>query len=407
VLRLGGATACARRCALTLWLAGACGLVLTTDAPALTLQLVFPDGQPMTYGSACTGAGCLARGTNIAATDASGTVALADSADRRVEYRRDGIDLAQAPPGTVTGVVGDVGAGTTVTLPWMLAGSDAAVDAGESELVAGMNAERLANGLAPAVLSPRLSTAADLQATWLGGSGLGLPLPLLSHLGPYASTLAFRLAEVSFPEPSSGSEIEAAGLTPAQAVATWVASAPHRAVLLAQAPPLIGVARVGNVIVVDAHPACRGCQPSPPTGATAGGTAGALVPAGVAPSPAQATTTSRRPGASPLTGSSSSSSSSGTSSCRAERLTTRRLRTLHGRLRLRVSVACLRSGATYTLSVLQRPSRSILRTRRIKAAGAIILSLRPSRTTRSLGIKLKRNGRAVAARTISPLPARR
>jgi hypothetical protein len=392
---LGTAQACARRTALTLWLACACGLALTTDASALTLKLVFPDGQPMTYGSACSGAGCLARGIGAVATDATGTIVLPASADRRVEYRRDGIDLAQAVPGTVAGVVDDVGPGATVVLPRILGGSAPEIDAGESEIVAGMNAERAARGLAPTVLSPRLSAAADMHATWLAGGVIGLALPELSHLGPYASTLAFRLGEVSFPEPTSGSEMEAAGLSPAQAVTTWMASPPHRAVLLAQDAPLIGVARVGSVIVVDGHPPCSGCQAPPPTGAAAG----ALLPAGVLPAPAQPTT--RKSGPSSLTGSSASGS------CRAERVSVRRLRTLHGRLRLRVGVSCLRSGAVYSLSVLQRPSRSVLRTRRIRAAGAIILSLRPSRTTRSLGIKLKRNGRAVVARSVSPLPVRR
>jgi hypothetical protein len=122
--------------------------------------------------------------------------------------------------------------------------------------------------------------------------------------------------------------------------------------------------------------------------------------------PAPAATAHAKPGAA-TRGGGSSGSGGASSSCRAERLTVRRLRALHGRLRLRVGVQCLRSGATYRLSVLQRPSRSILRTRRVRAAGAMTLSLRPSRTTRSLRIKLKRNGRAVAERSVSRLPPRR
>ena len=44
-------------------------------------------------------------------------------------------------------------------------------------------------------------------------SAVGLLLPTLSHDGPFASTLAFRLGEVSFPEPANSAEIVAAGAT--------------------------------------------------------------------------------------------------------------------------------------------------------------------------------------------------
>ncbi|MEY2442836.1 MAG: hypothetical protein QOJ46_2262, partial [bacterium] len=58
-------------------------------------------------------------------------------------------------------------------------------------------------------------------------------------------------------------------------------------------------------------------------------------------------------------------------------------------------------GDRYTLSILQRPARTVLARRRIRGAGTLLLALRPSRTTRSLRVKLKRNGRAVLARSIS------
>ena len=71
-----------------------------------------------------------------------------------------------------------------------------------------------------------------------------------------------------------------------------------------------------------------------------------------------------------------------------------------------MSVRCRRSRAGYTLSVIQRPSRSLLARRKISATGTVTLALRPSRTTRTLRINLKRNGRVVAAR-IGQSPSRR
>jgi len=92
----------------------------------------------------------------------------------------------------------------------------------------------------------------------------------------------------------------------------------------------------------------------------------------------------------------------GASSCGAEQLHARRLRNRNRRLRVRVRVGCLGRGASYKLSVMQRPSRSILARRTISRAGTITLALRPSRTTRALGIQLRRNGRVVAARSVLP-----
>jgi hypothetical protein len=284
----------------------------------------------------------------------------------------------------------------------MLFGSAPDVDAAESDLVAQINSARAAQGLAPAVLDVRLSRAADLQATWLASGVIGLALPALSHLGPFGTTPAFRLGEVSFPEPATGGEIASGGATPAEAMTMWLASAPHRDQLLAPVAPLIGVGEAGSVIIVDLHAPCGGCQALSP----GAGAPGALSPAGV---PA-ATSAGVKAGAptgpsAPNHGSSSSasspSSSSSSSSCRVEQMRVQHLRTLHGRLRLSVGVQCLRPGARYTLSVLQRPSRSLLATRRVRGAGTLLLALRPSRTTRSLRVKLKRNGRAVLARSVS------
>ena len=390
----------ARRAAITSSLALAGGLLFSPPALAVTLKLAFPDGAPMTYGSACSGDGCLQRGAAIGVTDGNGVVLLADTSDHTVEYRREGIDLTQAPAGDASGELRDVGARATAVLPRLLLGYAPDVDADESDVVARINAERSAKGLAPAVLNARLSTAADLQATWLDGASIGLPLPVLSHIGPYGTTPAFRLGEASFPEPTMATEIAAAGLTPAEAVSVWLASAPHRAQILAPGAPLIGVGKVGTVIILDMHPPCRGCDPTSPSnsGSAGAGTPGAMTPAGNSGVPSAG----GKPGAPAQPGAATHASS-----CGAEQLRVRRLATQRGRLRLSASVRCLRPGARYSLSVLQRPSRKVLKTRAIRGAGAVVLALRPSRSTRTLRVKLKRNGRAIVARSITRRPAPR
>jgi uncharacterized protein YkwD len=377
-----------RRVALASWLA--LGLVVTAarEAPAVTLKLTFSDGQPMTYGSACAGDGCLAQGAGVAPTDAAGEITLAADPGAVVEYRRDGIDLARALEGTAAGRTTTTSERTTVVLPRLLAAGAPAVDAVESEIVTRINDARAARGLAPGAINARLSAAADLHATWLDGTGLGLPLPVLSHEGPYGSDVWFRLGEVSFPEPRAGAEIAAAGMTPAQALAGWLASVPHRDLVLAPGPQLIGVANVGRVIVVDTHPPCGGCQPA----AAAPVNGGAGAPTGAAgPAPAGGT-----PAASGVAGARPSSSSS----CGRERLAVRRMRARRGRLRVRVTVRCMQPGARYRLTVLQRPARSVLTTRTIPAAGTVTLTLRPARRTHTLRLRLKRDGRAVAARSV-------
>ena len=387
-----GWSAWGQRFALASWLAVGLVLAAAREAPAVTLKLTFSDGQPMTYGSACAGDGCLARDSGVKRTDAAGEIPLAGESGTVVEYRRDGIDLTRAPEGVAAGRMTTTGQPTTVVLPRMLLGSAPAVDALESDIAAQINDARAARGLAPAAVNALLSAAADLHATWLESANVGLALPILSHQGPYGSTLAFRLGEVSFPDPTGGGEIAAAGMTPAQALVGWLASAVHRDVVLAQGPQLIGVASVGRVIVVDTHASCAGCQPAAPVNGGAGAPTAAAgsSPVGGTPVPA-----SGGAGARP------SSSSSSASACGRERLAVRRMRARPGRLRLRVTVRCMQPGAGYRLTVLQRPSRSVLVTRTIPAAGTATLTLRPAPRTHTLRLKLKRNGRAVAVRSVA------
>ena len=281
----------------------------------------------------------------------------------------------------------------------LLAGAPA-VDAVESDVVARINAERAARALPLAVQNTRLSMAADLQATWLTISAVGLGFPVLSHIGPFGSTLPFRLGEVSFPEPEGGAEIAAAGLTAADAVSYWMASGPHAEQMLAPGAMLIGVAKAGIVTVVTLHPACAGCEQEPLAGTSPGaiGSGDQSAPGGPAsPGTLASPGMPASPGSSALSG----SGDRGGSSCEGERLRIRRLRARGGRLRLRVSVRCRRSRARYTLSVIQRPSRSLLARRKINATGTVTLALRPSRNTRTLRINLKRNGRVVAARSVN------
>ena len=70
-------------------------------------------------------------------------------------------------------------------------------------------------------------------------------------------------------------------------------------------------------------------------------------------------------------------------------------------MRLRVAVHCLQPGARYVLLVRQGATGRLLRTLRVTRAGLLTLRLRPSRTAKQLRIKLKRDGRAIAARTMS------
>ena len=73
----GRATAIARswsrRGCVVLSLAAGMVASAAADAGAVTLRLAFPDGQPMTHGSACAGLGCLASGRG-AAVDERGEV---------------------------------------------------------------------------------------------------------------------------------------------------------------------------------------------------------------------------------------------------------------------------------------------------------------------------------------------
>ena len=326
-----------------------------------------------------------------------GEVRLAAAPDAIAEYRRDGIDLSVAPAGVAAGQAHTAGGRTTVVLPRMLQGTAPAVDAIETEIVTRINQARRAQGLAPAQLDARLSTAADLQATWLSANGVDLILPLLSHIGPFGSTISFRLGEVSFPRArerrgdrrgrhhAGRGAVDVAGVLAAPRCRAGAGGAADRRRPGRQRHRGRHARAVRGLRGAGTRRGARGASGSPTGGSGAGGPGAQGAPA--------------TPGTEGAAGHAAS--------CGAERLRVRRLRPRHGRQRVRVTVGCLRPGAGYTLAVLQRPSRKRLARRTIAGAGTITLALRPARGARALRIKLKRNGRAVAARTIAPRRAAR
>src|ERR1044072_7360262 len=156
------------------------------DADAFTLTLAFPDGQPMTDGSARARLGCLDRNDRVDTTDERARVFLPD-APRTIEWRRDGIELGTLALGTASGRLLAVGNEATVTLPHMLVGSAPATDAVGPARVARHSEARAGQGLPLAQLNPKLSVAADYQATWLATSGVTLLQPGRFPPGPVGS----------------------------------------------------------------------------------------------------------------------------------------------------------------------------------------------------------------------------
>ncbi|MEY2514437.1 MAG: hypothetical protein QOJ89_1795 [bacterium] len=396
-LVIDGARHRSRCIVVLLSLAAAAGLpaLAARDAGAFTLKLAFPNGQPMTYGSACAGSGCLEHGVGLSGTDDAGEVDLPGQ-PKDVEYRRDGIDLSQAPPGTASGGMPVVADSATVTMAHLLLPGAPEVDAVESDLVARINEARVAEGLTPAQINHRLAASADLQAAWLARSAMPFDRLDLLHVGQYDTTLGFRRAEVSFPGPTQDGEVAATGASNAEAVGDWLASPLHRATLLAPGAALIGAARAGGFLVVQTHPPCANCEQ-----AGTGVRSDDVSP----PPPLSPLSPATAAGASGTTSGSGASGGAGDAGsappCARELLAVRRLADRRQRVRVRVDTECLRPGARYSLLVRQNATGKMLVTRRITHAGRVTLRLRPSRRARSLRVKLKRDGRAVGARTLS------
>ncbi|MDX6679655.1 MAG: hypothetical protein QOE31_3707 [Solirubrobacteraceae bacterium] len=378
------------RIALVLSLAATLLALAARDASAFTLKLVFPDGQAITHGSACGGSGCSARGDERFETDAAGEIGLPGSPST-VEYRREGIALTLAPPGTASGSLPVSSGAATITLPRVLSPGAPAVDAVESDLIARINEVRAAQGLALAQLNHRLTAAADLQAAWLVRNGVTWEQVSLMHVGPYETTLGFRRGEVSFPNPIDGGEVAEVGASAQDALADWLDSPEHRATLLAPGMQLIGAARAGAFVVVQVHPPCAGCEQAGP----------GVRSADYTPPPALGPATAPSVFSAPSAQTGGSSGPSSASACGREHLVVRRLADRERRVRVRIRASCLRPGADYALVVRQNATGHMLATRAIARAGGVTLRLRPSSHARSLRVKLKRDGRAVVARSLA------
>ena len=386
----------ARRVALAVVLAIGFAGVPAAQAGAFTLRLAFPDGQPMTYGSACSKVGCMQRGEGVASTDSNGEIYLPGSV-KTIEYRRDGLVLGMAPAGAASGTLSAIGDRATVVLPRLLTGSEPALNAIESDLVARLNDARAAQGLSLAQINPGLAKAADMQATWLVQSGVTFAEPGSFHSGPFQSDMAFRKGEVSLPDPASGGEIAEAGGTTAETVGDWLSSPLHRELILAPGKLLIGAANVGIFTIVATHRPCDGCVQAG-TGTPLSADQPPLAPGGQAPPPALV------PAAPPVVAAVTTAGSGvapALPACGRERLTTRRLHSRYGRVRLRVSTQCLRPRARYALLVRQGATGRLLRTVRITRAGAMTLRLRPARSATRLRITLKRDARVIISRMMS------
>jgi hypothetical protein len=368
--------------------AAAFAIAPSTDAQAFKLKLVFPDGRPMTYGSACAGHGCLAHQRDVDQVDANGEVELPNW-PRTIEYQRDGVSLDQLPAGTASGTITVDGSHATVVLPRLLAGTAPEIDAVESDLAARLNEARAAQGLPLAELNPQLSAAADLQAQWLTSSGVTVVEPDLFHVGPFDTTMSFRHGEVSLPDPDSGGEVAEGGGTVDDAITDWLGSAEHREQVLAPGPMLIGVGRSGAFLVVETHAPCAGCPDAGP-GSRASALAPVAAPAPAAPPP---------PAPAPTSG--SSATVRPVPSCGREQLAFRRLANRHGRMRLRVQTSCLRHGGRYVLTIRQGTAGRVIKASKITRAGTMTLKLRPARTVHRLRLKLKRDGHVIVARTMS------
>jgi uncharacterized protein YkwD len=364
-----------------LW-AASLSLAAAGPAAAFTLKLGFPDGRPMTFGSACAMAGCLERGEGVERTDARGEVVLDAAPGATIEYRREGAVLRQLAPGIASGSVVAVGDRATVLLPRTLVPALAEVDAIESDLVARLNEERAAVGLPPAQINPRLAAAADMQAAWLVRSAVPYDAPSRFHVGPFGSSIGFRVGEASFPDAWGGGEVVAGGMTPPEALAGWMGSPSHREALLAPGRLLVGPARVGGFVVVITHEPCAGCE-------EAGPGLSAVIGLPVTPT-AAAVATATTSGADVLP------------PCGREQLRVRQLKSIaRGVVRVRVHAACLRPESVYGLVIREGRAGRVLVERKIRVAGTIGLRLRPAAGARAVRVGLKRDRRPILARSLS------
>ena len=238
----------------------------------------------------------------------------------------------------------------------MLIGSAPAVDAVESDLVARLNEARAAQGLPLAQLNPKLSAAADYQATWLAQSGVddpaARPLPRRAvrfrpRVPPRRGVAPGRGRRAArSPRPAARSTRRCpTGCRPRsiarscsrRAGCSSAPAAPARSSSSRRTARATGASRPA--------PGRAGTPPLPPIVAPA-----AVAPTPVVAAPAAAPAPPPRP------------------ACGRERFAARRLANRGGRVRLRVAMRCLRPGARYVLLIRQGTTGRLLRTMRVKRA---------------------------------------
>lgn len=105
-----------------------------------------------------------------------------------------------------------------------------------AEVVALVNAERAAAGLGPVRWHPQLAESARVQASFQART------QTMSHYGPRRQTLDLRLAAAGYPFGSAGENVSRGRVSPLDAVGGWMASPPHRRLLLSPVMTEAGVA---------------------------------------------------------------------------------------------------------------------------------------------------------------------
>lgn len=111
----------------------------------------------------------------------------------------------------------------------------AATPAEVQEIVRLINDERIAHGLRPLILDPRLSDAAQDHCDDMAGHNF------VSHTGSDGSSYWDRVSHAGYDPVLVGEVITAGQAQPAAAVQAWFGSAPHHAIILVPDATHIGV----------------------------------------------------------------------------------------------------------------------------------------------------------------------
>lgn len=105
----------------------------------------------------------------------------------------------------------------------------------EREIAERINAERTSRGLAPLVVDVRLAEAARGHSADMAADDF------FSHTGSNGSHFADRMSAAGYAWLAAGETVAAGYATPAEVVAGWMESTPHRGILLSAAYRHVGV----------------------------------------------------------------------------------------------------------------------------------------------------------------------